>query len=278
LSKQTKREKKKMEETATHVFPPRPVRERSKDIRGSRLQTFLVQYYPTPATQGKAMRKDILADALGINVKHLVLFETPATGIIGILTTRQRIRLQQMRAELTAASYNAADRSGLQIQGEDGLRIYVKSKREKDADTSPYHLYMDCVKKVCREKGLSLKKLLDGWKKPKPAAAAAAPDANDLLAMRQAAAELQAQPAAAAAAAPAPTVLVVGAVPPPRPPVNTPVNALHAVVSRLHARIMQLEAAQHAMARAQLQAPPAAAAAEAAAVDPVAEFMNMDSA
>jgi hypothetical protein len=253
----------------------RPVRERSKDIRGSRLQTFLIQYYPTPATQGKAMRKDILADALGISVKHLVLFETPATGTIGILTTRQRVRLHQMRAELTAGSYNAADRSGLQIQGEDGLRIYVKSKREKDADTSPYHLYMDCVRKVCREKGLSLKKLLDGWKKPKPAAAAAAPDANDLLAMRQAAAELESQPPAPAAA---PTVLVVGAVPPPRPPVNTPVNALHAVVSRLHARIMQLEAAQHAMARAQLQAPPAAAAAEAAAVDPVAEFMNMDSA
>ena len=100
------------------------------------------------------------------------------------MSTSRRYRPSQVRRALTATKYNQVDRGGLQIKGEDGLKIYTSSKHDTYDDQDLYTTYMGMFEQYCEMKGITLGKYLSDWpdavSKPK---ASMPPTADDSLAI-----------------------------------------------------------------------------------------------
>ena len=137
----------------------------------------------------------VLQGALDIDVRRLIPFKTPNIGRIVLMSTYVRYRPSQMRRMLTTATYNAADVRGLQILGEDGLKIYTRSKRDQNVEGDQFDTLMCCVKKACLDEGISFRLTINDWtvckKQPQPASSTS-PDADDRLAINAALADLEA--------------------------------------------------------------------------------------
>ena len=130
---------------------------------------------------------DVLTHALGIAARRIISFRFDNIGYIALLSTSERYRPSHVRRLLTASAYNAADKGGVQIVGTDGIRIYTRSKRDKSDDGDQYSIFLDCVKKGCLDRNISLRKLLKDWPKADlQAPQATNPTADDQLAMREA--------------------------------------------------------------------------------------------
>ena len=117
---------------------------------------------------------------------------------IALMSTKVRYRPSHIRRELTAANYNASDRQGLQIVGEDGLKIYTRSARDtKNEDGDFYNSYMVCVEKACEEKGVSFCDCMKDFRsrKTRKVPTPVQPDADDQLAIHAAMAAFAAEDA-----------------------------------------------------------------------------------
>ena len=86
---------------------------------------------------------------------------------------------------MTATKYNQVDRGGLQIKGEDGLKIYTSSKRDTYDDQDLFTTYMGLFEQYCEIKGITLGKYLSNWSDApsKPKSAPMSPTADDSLAI-----------------------------------------------------------------------------------------------
>ena len=74
------------------------------------------------------------------------------------------------------------DKQGLQIRGEDGLKIYTRSKRDTYDDQDMFATYYGLAERLAKKEGIDLHKML--YPRGPPAAPASSnPSADDLLAM-----------------------------------------------------------------------------------------------
>ena len=146
---------------------------------------FLLQYYVDKETSTKdALNKAKIKGALDIDVRRILSFETPRDGWIALMSTASRYRPSQMRRALTATKYNEVDRGGLQIKGDDGLKIYTRSKLDASDDRDLFITYMGMVRQLCKEQSLNFKKILNTWPDlTQSKTGPVEPDADDLLAM-----------------------------------------------------------------------------------------------
>ena len=135
---------------------------------------------------------------------------------IALMSTKVGYRPSHIRRELTAANYNASDRQGLQIVGEDGLKIYTRSKRDtKNEEGNHYNALIACVKKACEERGVSFRDCMKDFrsrkrtKEPIPVP----PDADDQLAINAAMAAFAAEDAVRASPAEASASLAAASAP-----------------------------------------------------------------
>ena len=147
---------------------------------------FLLQYYCDKQTSTcEDLSKEKISGALGIKVRRILAVVSPRNGCLALMSTSRRYRPSQVRRALTATKYNQVDKGGLQIMGEDGLKIYTSSKHDKYDDQDLFTTYMGLFEQYCEMKGITLGKYLSNWSdahaKPKPAPTP--PTADDTLAI-----------------------------------------------------------------------------------------------
>ena len=147
------------------------------------MRFFLLQYYRNEETGGDyTMSEELITNALRIRVRRILTFEIHPHGFIVMMSTSKYYRPSYVRRVLTATSYNLIDKKGLQIRGEDGLKIYTRSKRDKYDEHDMFSTYMCVVENTLKKEGKDLDAMLKVW----PASAVATvsePDADDQLAI-----------------------------------------------------------------------------------------------
>ena len=144
---------------------------------------FLLQYYRNEETgHDYTMSEELITNALRIRVRRILTFEIHPHGFIVMMSTSKYYRPSYVRRVLTATSYNLIDKKGLQIRGEDGLKIYTRSKRDQYDEHDMFSTYMCVVENTLKKEGKDLDAMLKVW----PASAVATvsePDADDQLAI-----------------------------------------------------------------------------------------------
>ena len=144
---------------------------------------FLLQYYRNEETgHDYTMSEELITNALRIRVRRILTFEIHPHGFIVMMSTSKYYRPSYVRRVLTATSYNLIDKKGLQIRGEDGLKIYTRSKRDQYDEHDMFSTYMCVVENTLKKEGKDLDAMLQVW----PASAMATvsePDADDQLAI-----------------------------------------------------------------------------------------------
>ena len=143
----------------------------------------MLQYYVNEETsKDHRLKNKLITKGLDIHVWQIVTIHTPRDGIIALMSTKKRYRPSYVRRLLTATSYNIMDKKGLQISGEDGLKIYTRSKRDTYDDQDMFTTYYGLAKNISKEKGIDLHRML--YYRSSPVATVALnPTADDLLAM-----------------------------------------------------------------------------------------------
>ena len=147
------------------------------------MQFFLLQYYVNEETsKDHRVCHELITRGLDIQVANSVTIRTPRDGIIALMSMKKRYRPSYVRRLLTATSYNIMDKNGLQISGEDGLKIYTRSKRDTYDDQDMFATYYGLAERIAKGDGIDLHKRF--YHRGPPAAPAASnPSADDLLAM-----------------------------------------------------------------------------------------------
>ena len=147
------------------------------------MRFFVLQYYVNEETsKDHRLNNKLITKGLDIHVWQIVTIHTPRDGIIALMSTKKRYRPSYVRRLLTATSYNIMDKKGLQISGEDGLKIYTRSKRDTYDDQDMFTTYYGLAKNISKEKGIDLHRML--YYRSSPVATVALnPTADDLLAM-----------------------------------------------------------------------------------------------
>lgn len=147
---------------------------------------FLLQYYRNEETgHDYTMSEELITNALRIRVRRILTFEIHPHGFIVMMSTSKYYRPSYVRRVLTATSYNLIDKKGLQIRGEDGLKIYTRSKRDQYDEHDMFSTYMCVVENTLKKEGKDLNEMLKVW--PAPAVPTASePDPDDQLAISNA--------------------------------------------------------------------------------------------